>query len=61
MRHGSAGTPVRLLAIMHDHKVRTQWLEQDKYVGGPKISYAIVALARSRVSALSFPPSPPIS
>jgi len=27
-----AGTPVRLLAIMHDHKVRTQWLTQDKYV-----------------------------
>ncbi len=51
-----AGTPVRLIAIMHDRIARTQWLGADKYVGDPKNSYVIVRLARSRISALSFPP-----
>ena len=40
-----AGTPVRLIAIMHDGTARTQWSGVDKYVGATKNPYVIVRLA----------------
>ena len=43
-------------AIMHDGAAHTQWRGADKYVGRAKNCYVIVRLARSRISALSFPP-----
>jgi hypothetical protein len=41
---------------MHDGITPSQWFAADIYVGAPKNSYVIVTLARSRRSAISFPP-----